>query len=126
MNGLIWIGQVALACVFLISGTLKLLALAPRVRALGNRTQSHNTMPPIGKMIVGFIEVVLAFGVLMPDIYTPDGMVPEYMIARCCAAGLALLMVGATIYHFRRREPAAAAFATFLLALFVIVGRWPY
>lgn len=126
MNGLIWIGQVALACVFLIAGTFKLFAFRPLMQAHGNRTQIDGTMAPIGTMIIGFIEVVLAFGVLMPDIYTPDGMAPEYLIARCCAAGLALLMVGAGIYHIRRREPAAAAVATFLLALFVIVGRWPY
>jgi len=125
MNGLIWIGQIALACVFLISGTLKLLAFRPLIEAHGNRTQSHSAMAPIGTMVIGLIEVVLAFGVLMPDMYTPGGMVPEYLIARCCAAGLALLMVGAAIYHVRRREPAAAAVATFLLALFVIVGRWP-
>ena len=125
MNGLIWIGQVALACVFLIAGTFKLLAFTPLMQAHENRTQIHSTMAPIGTMIIGFIEVVLAFGVLMPDMYTPDGMAPEYLIARCCAAGLALLMVGAGTYHIRRRQPAAAAVATFLLALFVIVGRWP-
>jgi hypothetical protein len=83
-------------------------------------------MAPMRSRIIGLVEVLLAFGVLMPDIYTPDGMVPEFVIARCCAAGLALLMVGAGIYHIRRKEPAAAAVATFLLALFVIVGRWPY
>ena len=87
MNGLIWIGQVALACVFLISGTFKLFALTPLMQAHENRTQSHGTMAPIGTMIIGFIEVVLAFGVLMPDMYTPDGMAPEYLIARTCAAG---------------------------------------
>jgi len=125
MNGLIWIGQVALACVFLTSGTLKLLAFRPLMQAVESRTHIHVSMAPARARIIGFVEVVLALGVLMPDIYTPDGMVPEYMIARCCAAGLALLMVGATIYHFRRREPAAAAIAVFLLALFVIVGRWP-
>jgi len=123
MNGLIWIGQVALACVFLVSGTLKLFALRPRVQALGNREEIDRTIAPIGSMIIGLVEVVLAFGVLMPDMYTPTGMAPEYLIARCCAAGLALLMVGAGILHTRRREPAAAAVATFLLALFVVVGR---
>jgi hypothetical protein len=125
MNGLIWIGQVALACVFLVAGTLKLLALKPLMLTHENRTQSDSTMAPAGARIVGFIEVMLAFGVLMPDLYTPDGMAPEYLIARCCAAGLALLMVGSAIYHVRRKEPAAAVVATFLLALFVIVGRWP-
>lgn len=125
MNGLIWIGQVALACVFLIAGTLKLLALKPLTLAHENRTQNDGAMAPFGTRIIGLIEVVLALGVLMPDMYTPDGIAPEYLIARCCAAGLALLMVGAGIYHIRRREPAAAVIATFLLALFVIVGRWP-
>jgi hypothetical protein len=125
MNALIWIGQVALACVFLIAGTLKLLALKPLARAHESGTQSESTMAPAGARIIGFIEVILAFGVLMPDMYTPDGMAPEYLIARCCAAGLALLMVGSAIYHVRRKEPAAAVIATFLLALFVIVGRWP-
>jgi uncharacterized membrane protein YphA (DoxX/SURF4 family) len=126
MNGLIWIGQVALASIFLISGTFKLLAFTPLMHALETRTHIHITMTPIRARIIGFVEVVLAFGVLMPDIYTPDGMVPEYMIARCCAAGLALLMVGAGIYHVRRKEHAALDVAIFLLALFVIVGRWPY
>ncbi len=35
-------------------------------------------------------------------------------------------MIGAAIYHFRRRESASPAIAAFLLALFVIVGRWPH
>jgi hypothetical protein len=41
------------------------------------------------------------------------------------AAGLALIMVLAGIYHLRRQEEAAPAVSLFLLALFVIVGRWP-
>jgi hypothetical protein len=126
MNGLIWIGQIALASVFLISGTFKLFAFAPLMQALETRTHIHFSMAPKRSRIIGLIEVLLAFGVLMPDIYTPDGTVPEYLIARCCAAGLALLMMGAAIYHMRRKEHAALDVAIFLLALFVIVGRWPY
>jgi hypothetical protein len=126
MNGMIWIGQVALATVFLISGTFKLLALSPQVRALGNRAHIRTTMPPLGAMIIGFIEVVLAFGVLMPDLYAPEGTAPEYLIARTCAAGLALLMVGVGIYHARRHEHAVLDATCFLMALFVVVGRWPY
>jgi hypothetical protein len=38
---------------------------------------------------------------------------------------MALLMAGAAIYHVCRMESAAPAVATFLLALFVIAGRWP-
>ena len=69
--------------------------------------------------------MLLAFGVLMPDIYASDGMVPEFVIVRSCAAGLGVLMVGAAIYHMRRKEPAALDFALVCMALFVIVGRWP-
>jgi hypothetical protein len=126
MNGLIWIGQVALACVFLTSGTFKLLASRPLLQAVESRMHLHFDMPQMRARIIGFVEVVLAFGVLLPDIYTPDGVVPEFVIARCCAAGLALLMVGNAIYHVRHKEHATLDVAFFLLALFVIVGRWPY
>jgi hypothetical protein len=126
MNSMIWIAQVALAGFFLISGTYKLLAFAPVMQALGNRMHIQTTMAPIRSKIVGFIEVILAFGVLMPDMYTPGGMVPQFLIARLCAAGLALLMIGVGIYHVRRQQPAAFDVALSLVALFVIVGRWPY
>lgn len=125
MNGLIWVGQVVLAGVFLASGTFRLFALTPLVHVLETRTHRQFGLPSVPTRIMGFVEVVLAFGVLMPDIYTPEGTVPEYLIVRCCAAGLALLMIGLAIYHVRRKEHAALDVAFFLLALFVIVGRWP-
>jgi hypothetical protein len=34
-------------------------------------------------------------------------------------------MVAAGIYHLRRQESAAPNVALFLLAVFVIFGRWP-
>jgi hypothetical protein len=123
MNTLIWLGQLALACVFIVSGTLKLFAFVPVVHALQGRAHSAITMSPIQGKLIGLVEVALAFGVLMPDIFTPDGVVPEFLIVRACAAGLAALMVAACIYHMRRKESAALAISLFLLALFVIVGR---
>jgi hypothetical protein len=50
---------------------------------------------------------------------------PPYVFLRLAAGGLALLMVAAGIYHIRRQESAAPSVSLFLLALFVIVGRWP-
>jgi hypothetical protein len=82
-------------------------------------------MPSVQGRFLGLFEVTLGFGVLTPDLLTPDGHVPVFLIARLSAAGLALLMVGASIYHARRKESAALAISLFLLALFVIVGRWP-
>ena len=125
MNGLIWIGQVALAGVFLTLGTFKLFSFAPLMQAADSRAYMRVTTTPLSERILGFIEVLLAFGVRMPDIYASDGMVPEFVIVRSCAAGLGVLMVGAAIYHMRRKEPAALDFALVCMALFVIVGRWP-
>jgi hypothetical protein len=125
MNGLIWMGQLALASIFLVSGTFKIFAFVPVVHALQGRTHAAITMSLIHGKLIGFVEVTLAFGVLMPDIFTPDGLVPEFVIVRIAAAGLAILMVLAAIYHIRRKESAALTISIFLLAVFVIVGRWP-
>ena len=94
MNELIWIAQIALAGVFLTSGTFKLFAYTPMIQALQGRANGPITlMPTMGKLI-GVVEAALAFGVVMPDVFTPEGVVPEYLIIRLSAAGLALLMVG--------------------------------
>jgi hypothetical protein len=65
-------------------------------------------------------EIAGALGVL-----TPPELSPAHLLVRVAAAGLALIMVLAGIYHLRRQEEAAPAVSLFLLALFVIVGRWP-
>jgi hypothetical protein len=39
---------------------------------------------------------------------------------------LLLEMIGATYYHMRRKEPAGPSIVLGLLAIFVIVGRWPW
>jgi hypothetical protein len=112
MNTVIWIAQLALAAIFLVSGTFKLFAFAPMVQAVQGRSAAPITMMPIQSKLIGILEVALAFGVLMPDVFTPDALIPEYLIIRFSAAGLALLMIGAGIYHVRRKQP-------------VIVGRTP-
>jgi hypothetical protein len=56
---------------------------------------------------------------------TPTALVPDHLLVRLAAGGLALLMVAAGIYHLRRQESVAPSVALFLLAVFVIFGRWP-
>jgi hypothetical protein len=127
MNTLIWIGQIILAAVFFLTGGTKLFAYQALVKTLEQR---RNTAPikittAQGRMI-GLLEIAGAAGVIMPPAWTPAALTPDYLLIRLAAGGLALLMVAATLYHFRRKESAAPAIATFLLALFVIVGRWPH
>jgi len=123
MNGLVWIAQLSLAAIFLAAGTMRLFAFAPMVQAFQGWANGSIPLLPTRAKLIGIVEVALAFGVMMPDVFTPDGLVPEYLIIRLSAAGLALLMVGAAIYHMRRKESGALAISIFLLALFVIVGR---
>lgn len=122
MNGLIWIAQVVLAAAFLVAGVGKLFVYRPLARLL--RRRARDGVLGVSRRqaaAIGVLETAGALGVL-----TPEGLSPDYLVVRLAAAGLALLMVCAGIYHLRRREEAAPAVTLFLLALFVIVGRWPH
>jgi hypothetical protein len=127
MNMLIWIGQLALAAVFLTAGFSKVFVYRKLIKTIeARRKTAPITLPSVQGRIIGILEILGAIGVITPAALTPAALAPDYLLVRLCACGLALLMVAATIYHFRRRESAAPAIAAFLLALFVIVGRWPH
>jgi uncharacterized membrane protein YphA (DoxX/SURF4 family) len=127
MNTLIWIGQILLAAVFIVAGVSKLLAYKSLIKTIEERRKTAPIKVTRAQgAVVGMLEIAGAIGVILPPAWTPDALTPDYLLVRVAACGLALLMVGATIYHFRRRESAAPAISAFLLALFVIVGRWPH
>ena len=127
MNTLIWIGQILLAAVFLVAGVSKLLAYKTLIKTIEERRKTAPIRVTRAQgAVVGMMEIAGAIGVILPPAWTPDALTPDYLLVRVAAGCLALLMIGATIYHIRRRESASPAIATFLLALFVIVGRWPH
>jgi hypothetical protein len=127
MNMLIWIGQLALAAVFLTAGFSKVFVYRKLIKTIeARRKTAPITLPSVQGRIIGILEILGAIGVITPASLTPPALAPDYLLVRLAASGLALLMVAAAIYHFRRRESAAPAIAAFLLALFVIVGRWPH
>lgn len=121
MNTLLWIAQIILAGVFLFTGFSKIFAYEHVVKAVEARSRAGQVgMSRAQAFFIGLVEIAGAAGVLVPvDLW------PPYVLLRLAAAGLALLMVAAGIYHIRRQEPATPAVSLFLLALFVIVGRWP-
>jgi hypothetical protein len=127
MNTLIWIGQIALAIVFLLTGFAKLFAYKRLIKTIENvrHTAPIQISSTVGHL-VGVLEIAGAIGVILPIDLTPTALVPQYLLVRMAAGGLALLMVAATIYHFRRRESAVPSITSFLLAMFVVVGRWPH
>jgi uncharacterized membrane protein YphA (DoxX/SURF4 family) len=121
MNTLLWAAQIILAGVFLFTGFSKIFAYGQVVKAVEARGKGG----PIGMsrgqaVLLGLLEVAGAAAVLVPvDVW------PPYIFLRLAAGGLGLLMVGTAIYHIRRQESAAPDVSLFLLALFVIVARWP-
>jgi uncharacterized membrane protein YphA (DoxX/SURF4 family) len=127
MNALIWAGQIALAAVFLTTGFSKVFAYRTLIRTIETRRKTAAiTVTTSQGRLLGLVEILGAVGVILPPALTPAALAPNYLLVRLAASCLALLMVGAAIYHFRRNESSSPAIAAFLLALFVIVGRWPH
>jgi len=121
MNSLLWIAQISLAAVFLFAGFSKIFL--QRRQAAGPQAPSlsgYFALPDGIAAAVVLLEIVGAVGLLIPfDLGRPN------ILPLVAAAELALLAVAACVYHGRRHEPTAPIIAVFLLALFVIVGRWP-
>lgn len=121
MNDLLWIAQIILAGIFLFAGFTKIFAYERLVKAVEARSKSGRVgMTQTQAVTVGILEIGGAVGLLVPmDVWPPN------ILLRLAAGGLALLMVAAGIYQIRRKDSAAPSVALFLLALFIIVGRWP-
>jgi uncharacterized membrane protein YphA (DoxX/SURF4 family) len=121
MNSLLWIAQFLLAGIFLFTGAGKLFAYKKVIARVEARSKGRPAAVSRGlAAFIGLAEIACALGLL-----TPGALIPGHLIVRLAAGGLALIMVLAGIYHQRRQESAAPAISLFLLALFVIVGRWP-
>ena len=121
MNTVLWIAQIALAAVFLYAGFSKILPHQRSAEVLPTQPGFHYVgLPDELASAIALLEIAFAVILVMPiDLW------PPYMLSRLAAAGLALLAIVATLYHMRRHETAAPSITLFLLALFVIVGRWP-
>ena len=121
MNVVLWIVQIIMAGVFLFTGCSKILAYDKVTKALELRYNGGQIgMSRALAAQVGLLEIVGAVGVVLPYDFWPP-----HVLLRLDAAGLALLMVIAGMYHVRRKETATPSVVLFLMAVFVIVGRWP-
>jgi uncharacterized membrane protein YphA (DoxX/SURF4 family) len=122
MNDLLWIAQILLAGIFLFTGFSKIFAYNRVVKVVEARSKAGRIgMSRAQAALVGLVEAAGAALVLVPvDVWPPQ------VLVRLACSGLALIMVAASIYHMRRQESAAPSISLFLLALFIIVGRWPH
>jgi uncharacterized membrane protein YphA (DoxX/SURF4 family) len=115
MNLILWILQVLLALAFLAHGLLFLFPPA-------NMLELMNEVVSSGfRIFLGVAEVLAAVGLTLPGITR----IMPWLIS-CAAAGLIVVMIGATILHTNRGEVSSAITTAILLALLAFVGymRW--
>jgi|HubBroStandDraft_1064217.scaffolds.fasta_scaffold12168_2 hypothetical protein len=121
MNELLWIAQILLAGIFLAAAAGKLLAFEKVVQVVETRSKGRAVgMTRSQAALIAMAEIAGAIAVVLPI-----RLDPPHLVTIAAAAWLGLLMVATGIYHVWRQESAAPDVALFLLALFVIVGRWP-
>lgn len=114
MNIALWIVQGLLALLFLFAGGTKLvLPIAEMTKDIA--------MPGAFLRFIGVAEVLGGLGLVLPGL---TGIRPG--LTPLAAAGLAIIMVGATVISFAVGGVAAALMplVTGLALAFVIYGRW--
>jgi uncharacterized membrane protein YphA (DoxX/SURF4 family) len=115
MRVLLWVLQVLLALVFLAHGLLLLFPPA----AIAD--QMNASLPRAFWVFLGVAEVLAAVGLTLPGI----SRIQPWLVP-LAAAGLMIVMIGATIYHSVRGETSSAIITAVLLLLvtFVAYIRW--
>src|SRR5260370_40375379 len=91
-----WVLQIVLALLFLLHGLLLPVAYGAVARRVEARGQPPSSLPPALRQFIGVAELAAAFGLTVP----PAVHVFPWL-APLAAAGLVLVMVGASIFHAR-------------------------
>ncbi len=114
MSLALWIAQVLLACLFLFGGGMKLVL--PLEKLTGSVP-----MPGVFLRFIAVCEVLGALGLILPGLLRiRPGLTP------LAAAGLVIIMIGATVVTLMTGGGATALIPLVvgLLAAFVAYGRW--
>jgi len=116
MNIALWIAQGLLAAIFLFAGGMKLVLPIEEMTK-----QMPIPLPGWFLRFTGVIEVLGAIGVILPWLVRiRPGLTP------LAAAGLVIVMIGATVYTLAAGDVASALISLVVgaLAAFVAYGRW--
>ena len=119
MNIVLWIIQVLLALLFLFAGGMKLVIAPEVLQSMGSPNQI--VLPGLLVRFIGVCEVLGGLGLILPGLLRlRPGLTP------LAAAGLVIIMIGATVLSFVSDGMAAALipFVTGILAAFIAYGRW--
>jgi len=121
MTYALWIIQGLLAALFLFAGGTKLILPIDVLASMG----SPNQIPLPGWFVrfIGVVEVLGALGLILPGLLRiRPGLTP------LAAAGLVIIMIGATVLTLAGGDvaPALIPLAVGLLSAFVAYGRWRF
>jgi hypothetical protein len=117
MNLALWIVQGVVCAAFLAAGGFKLFAYGRYKEATGKGSKG----PPLSKGLItfiGIVEIAGALGLILP---MAIGIAPG--VTQLAAAGLAIVMILAAIFHLRRHEPVVVPVVLLALSAFVVIGR---
>ena len=116
MNIALWIAQGLLAAVFLFAGGMKLVMPIDEMMK-----QMPIPLPEWFVLFTGVVEVLGAIGVILPWLLR---IRPS--LTPLAAAGLVIVMIGATAYTLAAGQvaPALISLMVGILAAFVAYGRW--
>jgi uncharacterized membrane protein YphA (DoxX/SURF4 family) len=121
MNVVLWIVQILLAFSFLSHGRTMISPPATMSDRMAQGMRYVRDLPSGFRRFIGVAELLGAAGLILP---AATGILPS--LTPLAAAGLALVMLGAIIFHVSRREYPNLILNTILLAMsvFVAYGRW--
>ena len=118
---LLWIVQGLLALVFLFAGSTKLILPIDVLTSMGSPNQIH--LSGMFLRFIGTAEVLGAFGLILPGVFRI-----RRELTPIAAAGLVLIMIGATAITLASGEitPSVVPLIVGSLAAFVGYGRWHF
>jgi hypothetical protein len=122
MSTVLWFAQILMAGLFLFAGFSKIFA--HRRQAVVHPQSPGFDLPGMRYefvSVIALLEIACAVCLVLPIDLLPPNVVP-----RLAAAALACLMIILSVYHARRNETAVPQVVLFLMAVLVIVGRWPH
>lgn len=118
MNIALWVIQIIAGLAFILAGFMKVTQPIPTLAK--NMAWVNSYSPPFVRFI-GALEFLGGVGLIVP---AATGILPWLTLV--AAAGLAIVMAGAVVYHLQRSEfnTVTPSAVLLVLSVIVLVGRW--